>query len=140
MAKAPPDRPTEHCSPHLAHHVHHGRLAALYYFDRFSQSLDQIFRLDDRPRAPATIGPRHGAKVDVGIFDTNPDGLVFHRTLALNRNSLLMFFVVEIRTVAANDAQEWNLVMHRSPNRAHRKKQIAVGLNIDAELARSLVR
>src|SRR5262245_37672716 len=60
--------------PHLAHHIDQRRLAAFYYFDRLAECLDQIFRFDDRTGAPATVRPRHGAEVDVRVFDPNANG------------------------------------------------------------------
>ena len=60
--------------------------------------------------------------------------------MALDGDPLLMFFIVEIRTVAADNDQERNLVVHRCPETAHGKEQITVRLNVDAELVGTFVR
>src|SRR5687768_5049768 len=91
-------------SAHLANHIHQCRLAFLHHLDGFTQRLDEIFGLGDRTSAPATIRARHGAEINVGIFDADADGFVLHRPVALQSNALLVFLIVEIRTIAANDA------------------------------------
>src|SRR6185437_14267671 len=63
---------------HLAYHIDQRWLAAFYDFDCLPQCLDQIFGFSDRPRAPAAVGARHCAEVDVWIFDANSDRLVFY--------------------------------------------------------------
>jgi cation diffusion facilitator family transporter len=129
-----PQPETASASPHLANHVYQRRLTLFYDLHRLAQRLDEIFRLRDRSGAPAAVGARHGAEVDVRVFDTDADGLVCHWAVAHHGNPFLMLFVVKIRAIAANNDQQWNLMVDRRPEGADGEQQAAVGLDIDAEL------
>src|SRR4029453_16063513 len=109
-------------------------------FHCLAQCLDEILRFRDRPGAPATIGSRHGAEIDVRVFDADTDGLIFHGAVAYDSDSFLVLFVVEIGAVTANDDEQWNLVVHRRPKSADGEQQAAVGLDIYAEFAGALER
>ncbi len=106
-------------SAHLADHVDQRRFAGLHHLHRLAQRLDQILRLGDRPGAPAAVVARQTGEVDVGLFDADADGLVFHRAAALDSDALLMLFVVEVRSIAAHDTEQGNLMMHCGPDRTH---------------------
>src|SRR5215813_6346725 len=128
----------ETASAHLAYHIHQSGLALLHDLYRLTQCLDKILRFGDRSCAPATIGSRHGAEVDVWIFDANADGFVFHRTIAHDGDAFLVLLIVKIGAVAANDDQQWNLVVHGCPKSADSEQQATVRLDVNAELTTAL--
>ena len=128
----------ETASAHLAYHIHQRGLAALHDLYRLTQRLDKILRFGDGSCTPAIVGSRHRTKVDVWIFDANTNGLVFHRTIAHDGDAFLMLLIVKIGAVAANDDQQWNLVVHGCPKSADGKQQATVRLDINTELATAL--
>src|SRR5262249_40675871 len=100
--------------------------------------LDKVLRFGDRSCAPATVSSRHGAEVDVRVLDPDADRLIFHRPVAYHGHPFLMFLIVEVGAVAANDDQQWDLVVHGCPERADSEQQATVRLDVNAELARAL--
>src|SRR5262245_55652356 len=67
----------ETASAHLAYHIHQRGLALFHDLYRLTQCLNEILRFGDRSRPPATVGSRHGAEVDIRIFDANTNDLIF---------------------------------------------------------------
>src|ERR1041385_1250449 len=127
-------------SAHLHDDIDQRRLSAFHHLDRIAQRLAQILRLRHGPRRPYTVRFRIRREIDGRLFDADAHRLVLYRTLAQYRHALLVLLVVVVRAVAIDDDQERNLVMRRGPERADRKEQTAVRLDVDAEFARALVR
>src|SRR3989304_4848463 len=120
---------------HLADHIHQRRLSILHDPNRLAEHLRQLSGERDRPRAPDAKGARRRGEVHSGLFDTDPVNLVLNRPSPELGHPLLMFLVVAVGAVAENHDEKRDAVMRSRPKPAERKKEVSIGLEINAELS-----
>src|SRR5262245_4988167 len=84
--------------PWLCDHINDCRLTVIDDLDRFVESPTQLIRFRDRAKAFYAQCPGNRRYVRRRVFDANADAFIFYRPLPPARHSLLVFFVVVVRT------------------------------------------
>src|SRR5262245_5212224 len=114
-------------------HVDDRHLAGIDGGNRVGIDLTQFGDVLDRPETTRTLGARHASDIGVRIADPLADPLVLNRTVAHARDALLMHLVIVERAIVGDYEQQWNAVVHRSPDRGHAHQVVAIAADRDRQ-------
>jgi hypothetical protein len=114
-------------------HIDNDAFAGFQLLQRFLEHADDFARILHGAKANGALPARHCGEIEFGIIHALTNPLILDRTIAHARDAFLMQLIIVERLIIRHHNHDWDVVMHRRPDRRTTHHEIAVTKDSDGQ-------